>query len=155
MKLGRGACLVFALIVGVSFTVIIYEVTREVEMETIVDKEAINSNAKSVRIRQGGLTLVEINTAGGILDWHVGLIISAGVLLVLLVCGCCYWKRKCGVTNHHTQELADIEMQQQVAPQMPGQIPEKEEDIDDHHRDDQEEKVPGHPAMLALLQSFD
>ena len=48
MKLCKGACLVFAVIVGVTFTVIIYEVTREIEMETTVDKEALDSKAKSV-----------------------------------------------------------------------------------------------------------
>jgi hypothetical protein len=86
--------------------------TGNADMES-VDREAIEkSTAKILRIKQGGvlnLTGIEVNTGGGVLDWHIGTFVSTSILLFMVIIGVWWIRRRCGRHNHLPQ---DIEMQQ-------------------------------------------
>jgi uncharacterized protein YcfJ len=116
MALCRYVCIGVIGIIGIVTIVVLTMGDSGNAYMTAVDKEAIKeSKANSLRIRQGGfinITGFELNSDGGILDWHIGALVSGMIAVVMgSMVAWGMWRRWCRRINHtHAQ---DIEMQQE------------------------------------------
>jgi hypothetical protein len=126
-----------------------------------VDKAAI-AKAGRVRIQQGGLvnfTGIEVNTGDGVLQWHIGTVVTVVVGLGLALAAACWLKRKCKRGNDTPQ---DIELG--IVPnQQPDLQPYLEDNLEDEEvaqglpgsHKDLETEAERHPVMLALMGSLE